>query len=164
MQLNITYKTTRKDMKSGQVFEYVNGTGGRYMHIGSNGRFLAWSVDNNTLVSRDKDDGDLPVRVVGSGHFTLPSMAIDPATRSPAVLRQIKRNQVNVGEVFRVKGKDTLYIGLGVLTIDCYPPALASYRIGGGPDTENNYSTKDVDRATYNVETFGVASINVTLD
>jgi hypothetical protein len=99
----------RDQVKPGQVFQLVKKDGSlgdkAYVDVGNNGKHLSVNADSGELSSTA--DGAKQVAVVGKTAFKI--------TRSSDV-EATTRGAVKVGQVFRVKGKETLYAHLGVLS------------------------------------------------
>lgn len=153
-----TLKTVARDqVGTGQLFRAVKRDGSlganTYMSLARNGRQLSLNIGNGNLASSDNDTR--PVSVVGSAKIDMHGVTLDPNSKRFVTKRETTRGEVATGEVFRVKGKDTLYVHLGELTLGRDVPKLAALRIGSGEDT---YAVTA--KRSKNVEVVGTASIS----
>lgn len=117
-KINITrgadaVKMQRSAVKAGQVFA-SKGRDGRlgtdYANIGHNGRYYSVNTKTGELSSNAR--GDREVTLTGRWEFKINRK---PA---PGVVRECRRSEVKSGEVFHVRGKDTLYAHMGAITRD----------------------------------------------
>jgi hypothetical protein len=101
----------RDQVKPGQVFSLVKKDGSlgdkAYVDVGNNGKHLSVNADSGELSSTA--DGAKSVAIVGKAAFSVKRF-------SAADVVAATRGTVKVGQVFRVKGKETLYAHLGVLS------------------------------------------------
>ena len=99
---------TRSAVKPGQVFAMRTRTGKlgkNYAHIGMNGRMYSVNLETGELSSSSNNDRN----VVITGKFQY-KVNRKP---SPNVARECRRSEVRSGEVFHVRGQDTLYAHMG---------------------------------------------------
>lgn len=157
---------TRGDVAPGQIFSYVDNAGKvsdkRYGAVGRNGRLLSLNMASGELAS--SPNADRAVKILGAYKlkvkFTGSEVVVDPADLVvPETAGVTKlRSQVADGEVFRVKGGDTMYVHLGVLNKGV-EPKYCSLPLNGDP---NNYGVKKLSGKNSNVEILGTVSIEAT--
>jgi hypothetical protein len=143
--------SVRRDaVKPGQIFALLKKDGSlgekAYIDVGNNGKHLSINADSGELSSTA--DGAKAVAIVGKAEFVTKRF---PAGDEKATTRE----QVQVGEIFRAKGKSTLYAHMG----DLSDGRLASLNLED--PFNNNYAvTKNADSSLdKNVEVVGTWEI-----
>lgn len=105
-------KLTRADVQPGQLFAYLmkGKPGKNYASVGSNGRMYSINVATGELASAGNRDRE--VVLTGTWQFSVNKKP------SPSVVRECRRSEVRSGEVFHIRGKDTLYAHIGGISRD----------------------------------------------
>ncbi len=136
----------RSAILPGQVFA-MRDRGGKlgknYAHIGTNGRMYSVNLETGELSS--SSNNDRTVVLTGKYQYKVNRKP------TPNVVRECRRSEVRSGEVFHVRGQDTLYAHMG--TID---RALAGFLSVPLARTQNHAVTRNGNSRVNVVGTFTI--------
>lgn len=145
---------TRSSVPFGMVFanRKRNGSlGTKYAALGHNGRIYSFNVDSGELASSPTDAGR---EVVACGRWEFTPVNRTFALNQNRIGMQVRRSEVQPGEVFTVNGKASEYYHVG--RIDHDKNGWLSVRLGA----TDHAVTRNGDT---NVTIVGTAQVQVTL-